>query len=463
MYLLCLTLMAILTNKDVDFMEVLQITGNMISLNSTQLKKQIFNFGVSNSNNIYTMKTKVITIILQLFIVLGVTAQVNDKVQQSINNGASTDVLNIDTWQKGLRGEGLGQIYEIIPNLMAVNAQDVYPLNFQAADYDLHEIKSVARIIAHPGVSSFVVIHKGGDVLLEHYKNEKDRNTIFSDQSSTKSMGYLLLYRALKEGKLALNDKVEKYVPNIGPGFQGRTVGDVASMAVNHNVAELAAYTGDEVALKMFNRDERVIGLQRNDERETIKQFVQEIDVAPGSETNVWDDPDIANYATINTSVVGLIVEAAMGIPLANQVRDILHKVGGENTMYMGTDFDGLPIIGASLVSSTIDFARYGRLLIEDKEGVLADREKSKTEGQPVPSDLTFIDSRYYKSAIQNEYGIGHSGWGGQILWADPESGIIIAGNSQLNSELPAPYDHFRKLYEAAYDIVKLYRSKEKL
>jgi CubicO group peptidase (beta-lactamase class C family) len=406
------------------------------------------------------MRTNTITIVLLSFFAVALNAQVNEKVEQSIYNGASTEVLNIDTWQKGLRGEGLGRIYEIIPNLMAVNAQDVYPLNFQAADYELHEIKSVARIIAHPGVSSFIVIHKDGDVLLEHYKNEHDRGSIFSDQSSTKSMGYLLLRQALKEGKLSLDDKVEKYVPSIGPGFQGRSVGDVASMAVNHNVAELAAYTGDPAALEMFNRDERVIGLQRNDERETIKQFIQDIDVAPGSETNVWDG-EIASYAAINTSILGLIVEAAMGISLANQVRNILHKVGGENTIYMGTDFDGLPIIGASLVSSTIDFARYGRLLIEDEEGVLADREKSKKDGQTVPAELTFVEGRYYKSAIQNEYGIGHSGWGGQILWADPESGIIIAGNSQLKSELPAPYDHFRKLYEAAYDIVKLYRSKE--
>ena len=70
---------------------------------------------------------------------------------------------------------------------------------------------------------------------------------------------------------------------------------------------------------------------------------------------------------------------------------------------------------------------------------MLADREKSITDGQTVPADLTFVEGRYYKSAIQNEYGIGHSGWGGQIIWADPESGIIIAGNSQLKSELPAP------------------------
>jgi len=371
-----------------------------------------------------------------------------------------TRILNIDTWQKGLRPDGLANLQRIMPNLMAVNAQDEFPLNYQAADYELHEIPSVARVLLHPAVSALVVITKDGDVLLEHYKNGHDRNSTFSDQSSTKSIGYILLNQALKDGKVSLDDKVEKYLPKVGPGFRGRTLGEVASMAVNHNVAELAAYTGDPKAVMMFDRDERVIGLQRNDERETIRQFVEEIEIAPGDDSNEWKG-EIANYATINTSVLGLIIEAATGVPLADQVRQLLHRVGGQNTVYMGTDFDGVPMIGASLLSSTIDFARYGRLLIEDKEGAFADREKAKTDGQPVPAEMTHLESYYYKSTIHNDFGFGHSGWGGQLLWADPDTGVIIACNSQLNSKLPAPYDHFKKLYEAAIDIVKHYRTKE--
>ena len=86
---------------------------------------------------------------------------------------------------------------------------------------------------------------------------------------------------------------------------------------------------------------------------------------------------------------------------------------------------------------------------------MIADREASRFSGQPVPAELTHVESRYYKSAIMNEFGIGHSGWAGQLLWADPDSGVIVAINSQVMSQLPAPYDHFNKLYAAAYDIVK--------
>lgn len=368
-------------------------------------------------------------------------------------------VLNIDNWQHGFRAEGLANQHRIMPNLLVVNAQDVFPLNYQARDYDLHEISSVARVMNHPAVSGFVVITEKGEVLLEHYRNGHGRSSTFSDMSSTKSMGYILLCQALRDGSISLEDRVEKYIPETGSGYKGRTIGDVAAMAVFHNIFELAAYTGDPEALEMFDRDERVLGLQRNDKRETLVQFIKDIKAGGENGTNEWNG-EIANYTTVNTNVLGLAIERAMQKPLAAQVRDILHRVGGENPMYMGTDFDGVPLIGASLVSSTVDFARYGRLIIEDKEQVRVDMKAGQSDGQVVPPELTYIESRYYKSAISNEFGIGHSGWGGQLIWTDPESGIIVAINSQVASELPAPYDHFNKLYNAAIDIVKHYRAK---
>jgi CubicO group peptidase (beta-lactamase class C family) len=390
-------------------------------------------------------------------IVLAISFASTMGMAQATDNASSNQVpVNIDTWQQQ-RSEGLGQLNTVTPNLMAINAQDVFKIDHQKRDYDLHEIPSVARLMNHPAVGGLVIMNKSGDVLLEHYR-DADRSTTFSDQSSTKSIGYVLLTQALKAGKVKMTDKVDKYIPNIGSGFKGRTVGDVAAMAVNHNVAELAAYTGDKEALIMFDRDERVIGLQRNDKRETLRDFIPEIKAA--GKTNEWDG-EIANYATINTSVLGLILESATGIPLSQQVRDLMHDVGGENTMYVGTDFDGTPVIGASMMSSTVDFARYGRLLIADEKNSMKDMKDAQKAGEVVPADLTAIEGRYYKSAIMTKFGLGHSGWGGQLIWADPVSGTIIAINSRMSSELPAPYDHFVKLYTAAIDVVKDQRAKQ--
>ncbi len=363
--------------------------------------------------------------------------------------------LNIDTWQQQ-RGRGLADFASITPYFMGVNATDVYKIDHQKRDYELHEIESVARLIDHPAVAAIVVMNKDGDVMLEHYRGS-DRNSTFSDQSSTKSIGYVLLNRALKAGQIKMDESVETYLPYIGTGFKGRTVSDVASMAVNHNIAELLAYTGDPEALIMFDNDERVIGFQRNEERETLREFVAKI--TPAGDSNEWTG-DIANYATVNTNVLMLILESAAKEPADVMVRNLFEEVGGENSVYMGTDVEGVPILGASMVSSTVDFARFGRLLIADTETAQDDIKNSKKKGEVVPADLTAIESRYYKSAIMNKYGLGHSGWGGQLIWTDPETGTIVAINSLVSSDLPAPYDHFHKLYTAAYDIVKHYRKK---
>jgi hypothetical protein len=50
-----------------------------------------------------------------------------------------------------------------------------------------------------------------------------------------------------------------------------------------------------------------------------------------------------------------------------------------------------------------------------------------------------WYSERLDKSAIHNGFGLGHSGSGGQLIWADSASDTVIAINSQLASELPAP------------------------
>jgi hypothetical protein len=102
--------------------------------------------------------------------------------------------VNIDSWQKGQRGSGLANMHRIIPNLLVVNAQDTFPLNDQAKDYDLHEIPAIARVMDHPAVSGFVVTTKDGDVLLEPSNVVRElvagKNFMFNDRGETERRGF---------------------------------------------------------------------------------------------------------------------------------------------------------------------------------------------------------------------------------------------------------------------------------
>lgn len=364
--------------------------------------------------------------------------------------------LNIDNWED-FRAQGLTELHHIYSNFMGVNAQDVFELKDQNHDYTLQEMPSVARALRHPALSAFVVIKGDGAVLMEHYANGSSRDTVFSVQSGTKSFGYLLLNDALTNGQINLDDMVEKYIPNIGAGYHDRTVGDVAAMLVNHNVAELEAYAGDPEALRLFKESDAIFGFARNNAQTTLEEYVPQVQVGPGGST-LWDG-DILNYASINTNVLSLAIQNATGKPAADTVRRILHKVGGEHSIYMLTDFSGLPMLSGGMAMRARDSARYARLLIEDKAQVLNDREAAFKKGGRVPPEILHVESRYYKSAMHNEYGIGHSGWGGQILFADPESGTVVAIHGQISSESAAPYEYYTMGYEAIYDIIKHVRT----
>ena len=299
-----------------------------------------------------------------------------------------------------------------------------------------------------------------GDVLLEHYSRGNDRDSTFSSQSATKSVGYLLLNRTLKDGKIKMDTKVEQILSKVGTGFHGRTINDVASMAVHHSLNEVLADEGGPVAKELDNVDDRVIGHRRNEKRKTMVDYMTLLKPGGKNGSNEWKGVFL-NYASINTIVLTLAIDRVSDVPVSRQVRDLMHDIGGENPAYMATDFDGVPALAAGFALSTVDSARYCRLLIANKNQVRADIKASKTAGQLVPTEYLPVPSRYYKSAFMNEYGIGHHGWGGQLFWADPESGVIIAINGQLMSKSPATSDHFNMLYAAAFDIVKHQRAKK--
>jgi CubicO group peptidase (beta-lactamase class C family) len=379
-------------------------------------------------------------------------------VMAGLSGSTQAATLNVDNWENS-RGQGLIELQHVFTNFMGINAQDVYPVDKQASDYAINRIDTVQVALAHPALSSMVVMNKDGGVLLEHYANGNDAHTTFSAQSSSKSMGYILLGDALKSGKITLQDKVEKYIPEIGPGFRGRTISDIAAMAVNHNGAELAAYSGDEEALKIFKESDAIFGFARNDEQTTLAEFVPQIQVGAGG-SNEWKG-DTLNYASINTNILVLAIERATGIDASRQIRNLLHKVGPAETVYMLTDFDGIPMLSGGFVSTTVDLARYGRMLIAEPKQVAADQKAAKSSGQVTPALIMGVDSHYYKSAILNQYGLGHSGWGGQVIWGDPVSGTVVAINGQINSEAPAPYDYYNMAYTAIYDIIKHEREKQ--
>ena len=146
--------------------------------------------------------------------------------------------------------------------------------------------------------------------------------------------------------------------------------------------------------------------------------------------------------------MAGWVLERAMHIPLSLQVRNIMHEIGGENTVYMTLDHVGTPMIGAGLVMTTRDFARYG-MLLRDSEYIQAIKTISGTK---------VTDTISYSHSLNIfDYGYGHAGWGGQYIFANPEAGIVVAVFGGIKGDDPIKTSYYQKIMAVNKAVVEHY------
>lgn len=370
----------------------------------------------------------------------------------------STGTVTLANWQKN-RAYGLRNFEKIVPNFMGVNAEKIRDLVVER-DYGIGKLPAVKAIIGHKALDAMVIL-KGNKIIYEHYANGMTMRSQHSCQSSTKTMLNLLVGKAVEEGQLNLNDKVEKYIPNIGSGFKGQTVANVLAMNVKHELDEIAAYTNPT---DIFKKDESSAGwLPSKYTPLTRREFIVALKAGNADGTNI-NHTGKYFYASVNTDLGAWIVAKATGISTQQAVRNIMHAIGGENTVYMVTDKTGFPLVMGGLVMTARDFARYGMLLMNGGHGANGDMvgggkffvEDTMKNGK---ISLGHKGWYYINSTYSSKYGFGHPGWGGQWLWIDPQSKTVIAMFSGLMAKNPAEPAYAKLLLNLAKEVVEYNRN----
>ncbi|MCP4476312.1 MAG: serine hydrolase [Gammaproteobacteria bacterium] len=278
-----------------------------------------------------------------------------------------------------------------------------------------------------------------------------------SCQSTTKTMLNLLVGQAVQHGKLKLNANIEKYLPNMGSGYKNQTIANILAMNVKHELNEIASYGGENKNL--FEKEESSAGwLPSKFTPLNRRQFIASLKAGNLDGTNI-NRTGKYFYASPNTDLGAWVVERATGVSTQQAVRNILHAIGGENTIYMVTDKIGVPIVMGGLILTARDFSRYGMLLMSGGKSV---------NGQIVGGGKAFIrdtmnnnkvsmgvkDWYYANSVYVSPYGFGHAGWGGQWLWVDPKSKTVIIVFSSLMGSSPADPQYAKLLVQLTTEVV---------
>jgi CubicO group peptidase (beta-lactamase class C family) len=198
-----------------------------------------------------------------------------------------------------------------------------------------------------------VMVLVDGKVVHEEYglgMGPKDRWTSFS---VAKSFTSTLLGAAVKDGKIAsLDDPVTKYIPGLaGSGYEGVTVRQLATMTSGVKWNE--DYTDPNSDVAQMNR----FVVEYGPEAIVAQMKALPREAEPGAK---WV------YKTGETNLIGLLVENAVGMSLAEYAKDkIVDAAGFEGGLFWMVDPRGGNIGGCCLSIRLSDYARMGQFVLE--------------------------------------------------------------------------------------------------
>ncbi|HEV2082878.1 MAG TPA: serine hydrolase domain-containing protein [Brevundimonas sp.] len=262
-----------------------------------------------------------------------------------------------------------------------------------------------------------VLVIQDGRVLMERYGLGISRDTPWVSFSMTKSLTSTLVGAALRSGAIrSLEDPVTLYLPELaGGGYDGVTIRQLLTMT--SGVAWNEDYADPASDVARFFSEPVVPG------QDPVVTYMSRLPRAHAPGTR-W------NYSTGETNLVGSLLVAAEGRPLAQLLSEhIWSRAGMQADAVWALDQGGREMGGCCVSATLRDWGRVGLMALEG--GVLGGE-------RIVPDD--WFDRAVVKQADTGEPGEGYGfqwwtqddgvygayGIFGQAIRVDPERRLVI-------------------------------------
>ena len=274
--------------------------------------------------------------------------------------------------------------------------------------------KAAHDFIAGTNAAGLMVL-QDGKVRFEQYGLGFGPDGRWTSFSVAKSFTSTLLGAAILDGKIAsLETPVTEIVPELaGTAYDGVTVGQIATMTSGVKWNEDYTDPNSDVA-KMLTIDpvegeSMIITYARTLGRE-----------APAGEKWV--------YKTLETNLLGLIVERAVGRSLADYAGEkIARPAGFEGSLFWMLDLTGSNIAGCCISLRLSDYARFGQFVLEGGKGSVPPgwfAQASKAQVSFGPNAPGFGYGYQWWAYPQ---GYGAQGIFGQAITIVPEKNLVVA------------------------------------
>lgn len=273
----------------------------------------------------------------------------------------------------------------------------------------------LAKLMAESNAAGIMVL-KDGKIRYEAYGLGLTHDDRWTSFSVAKSFTSTLLGAAIKDGFIAsLDDPVTKYIPGLaGSAYEGVTVKQLATMTSGVKWNE--DYTDPNSDVAQMNR----FVVEYGPEAIIAQMKALPREAEPGTK---WV------YKTGETNLIGVLVENAVGKPLAEYAKTkIVDPAGFEGDLFWMVDPRGGNIGGCCLSIRLADYARMGQFALEGGKGVVPDgwfAEAGKAQVEFGPQAPGFGYGYQWWSYPGRSYGA--QGIFGQAITLVPSKNLVVA------------------------------------
>jgi CubicO group peptidase (beta-lactamase class C family) len=280
-----------------------------------------------------------------------------------------------------------------------------------------------------------LLVIRDGRIVFEDYRNKSDEETRFISFSMAKTITAMLTGAALQQGKIAsLDDPVTRYLPELaGSGYDGTTIRQLLQMRSGVDYQERYDFGDNPSFAGRLHEQAIVLNRMRfaDGARDTRRAN------APGS---------TFNYSTLDTFVIGWVLERATGMPLASFTEQVLWgPLGSEADGFWLTD--GPPGVGRELSGMGFnarlrDFGRLGQMMLDGGKAngrqVLPARWVEQMT-RMVPTGERMPGYGLFTWQIDEEPGaFAAVGLAGQLIYVHPRTRTVIVKLSHYPPAEPA-------------------------
>ena len=199
-----------------------------------------------------------------------------------------------------------------------------------------------------------LLIAKGDTILYEHYQYGRAEQDRFVSFSMAKTVTAMLIGIALSEGKIAsIDDPVSKYEPELAGSEYGGT--SLRSLLTMSSGVQFREDYGGADDISRLGAD--LFGPRSPGTAAAVRQF----------DTRIASPDSVFRYASAETEVLGLVLRAAVGMPVSDYLSTRLWQpLGAEAGATWAIDRSGQEATYCCLTATLRDYARLGLMLAND-------------------------------------------------------------------------------------------------